>query len=677
MPVVPFFWWKQQEAETPVTPQILRAYISSIAWTNKNLLYYRINEDNQIVVLGEEQVPIENLVKSSNSGRSSIESLGGVASNKSTDISYINPLSRTLNTNEEWVQPVSTSSIQQVAGSSVIPIRQKMIQRPSNFTLNSKSPLNKGLVFAALGMGRGSLTMRDSSKNRRHGTLMLMDPTTDWVWNKKLNRFVLDFDGLDDYVSITNAPSILTPPFSYSCWLYATASPVNRDLFGENNTAGAFQMRFDGTSLLSAYISGISVTRGTIPIITLNQWYHLVYIRRANAVGSSMFYWDGISASLETDAVNAMSPLGTTWHIGSRLTSSEFWRGKIADTMLWNRALSLGEVQSLSKPSNVDLSIGSTPLILSPRRVFFPSSTAPSSVDRLKIPLEQLVKVQQNEVLDIDWSQVSASIVVVKNLILDLDWGIRVLSNKISSLDYSQKLLGGLSSVLEWRQPSSTSNKLDIENLVNALKTNKISLDNLGGVAPNKILDLDWGGGTLTPISRLLQLDLDFTQKLLGSKNINEDWTIKTLSSLITDIESRLSILGISSKVDIESLLNISGSRKESIDYLSNLGKGLTGNIDFIQKIQSALKLNINWSSNAYIIQNHQLSVEVLSQLLGVANTPSIESLAGIIKTLKLDIDYDGVILVLQVSDKMWILGSRGKTWILGSRGKTWILDKR
>ena len=82
-----------------------------------------------------------------------------------------------------------------------------MNQRPTIFDLDYQSPLGRGLVYAGLGSGPGTLRATDSSIQRNHGTLTNMNPATDWVWAQELGRKGLDFDG-DEYVNVPDAASL-------------------------------------------------------------------------------------------------------------------------------------------------------------------------------------------------------------------------------------------------------------------------------------------------------------------------------------------------------------------------------------------------------------------------------------------------------------------------------------
>ena len=86
-----------------------------------------------------------------------------------------------------------------------------MIIKPGrDIQLNRAHPLARGLVGCWLfNEGTGDKIF-DLSLNGNEGTLTNMDPATDWVAGK--DGWALDFDGVDDYVLVSNAGgSILNP----------------------------------------------------------------------------------------------------------------------------------------------------------------------------------------------------------------------------------------------------------------------------------------------------------------------------------------------------------------------------------------------------------------------------------------------------------------------------------
>jgi hypothetical protein len=239
-----------------------------------------------------------------------------------------------------------------------MPRSAALSQRPEWFELDRQHPLHKGLVFAGLGGGRGSLRYLDASGYGNHGTLTNMDPASDWVWVSQLNRFALDFDGSNDIVPLQVDP-IKTSDYTFSCWAY-------RRTFGLNSLGRFFD---NGKVLIWVYSSRGDVVRAsndggsTAPessaLFTANAWHHICVTRSGTTCA---FTINGVSAGSGSGGTVATGT--TVGNIGNNAASTRTWDGLFGDVAIWNRILSPAEIQQLADPSNVMLS----GLLLPPRR---------------------------------------------------------------------------------------------------------------------------------------------------------------------------------------------------------------------------------------------------------------------------------------------------------------------
>ena len=75
------------------------------------------------------------------------------------------------------------------------------MQRPPFPRINRNHSLANGLVFAGLGGGASTNLYADASEYHNDGVLRNMTAATDWVWSNELQRWCLDFDGSNDYVT--------------------------------------------------------------------------------------------------------------------------------------------------------------------------------------------------------------------------------------------------------------------------------------------------------------------------------------------------------------------------------------------------------------------------------------------------------------------------------------------
>ena len=236
-------------------------------------------------------------------------------------------------------------------------------------------PLLRGNVFAGLGSGPGTPTFTDSSIYRNDGTLTNMEPATDWVDADGLGRKGLDFDGADDY--ITKSPfSFIPPPLTLSVWFYTTASRdayyamISRGSVFENDTNFCFAVRGQAgqQGLVCYWRNGASIygsESGSL-VWAFSTWTHGCAV--IDAAFNLTLYINGVV--VKTDDANATPADGSqALTIGRPNTvagTDVRWRGKLADPMIWNRALTPHEIWDVSRPGNTLLTSGGQDAIWTP-----------------------------------------------------------------------------------------------------------------------------------------------------------------------------------------------------------------------------------------------------------------------------------------------------------------------
>ena len=232
--------------------------------------------------------------------------------------------------------------------------------RPDDFVLDPEHPLAHGLVFAGLGAHAGGTHYHDSSLYGNHGTLMDMDPASDWVSYN--GRRGLDFDGSDDYVRTScNGSQIGTQSWFMAYWLRHSGYSAFMSALsnGKYNTSGSICPYFYlNTTTLRVY--GGATSQATVPDTT-DTWAHYVIQRRAG-VGAEV-YVDGVACSV-SDASNWASTnvsednlfvIGGRWDLGNNIQYA--LPGKITDMLIGvGRVLAPAEIRQLADPGNVLLS---------------------------------------------------------------------------------------------------------------------------------------------------------------------------------------------------------------------------------------------------------------------------------------------------------------------------------
>lgn len=249
-----------------------------------------------------------------------------------------------------------------------------MPTRPDTFRYNYFAPLAQGLVFAGLGFRGSDKSTRyhDSSLYGNNGTLTNMDPSSDWEWLPQIGQFGLHFRGTGGYVSVPQAPAFAFSSgyATISAWLnpigttnYATRMAINGYVGWRWVDGGSRQIRWDGGS--DTY-----VIRGGVRPSTLE---HYCFTCTPNGSGgvTVMSYVNGVWTN--TGDQSALPNISTA----NLVIGSSDCEVILASPLIYNRTLSLPEIQALSDPSNVMLS----GLILPPRRVLWPvATTGPAGI---------------------------------------------------------------------------------------------------------------------------------------------------------------------------------------------------------------------------------------------------------------------------------------------------------
>jgi len=175
-------------------------------------------------------------------------------------------------------------------------------------------------------------TWSDLSGNGNNGTL-----TNGPTFNTgSLGSIV--FDGVDD-ISI-HPSSLYVDNFTLSAWVYKTSSGV-QTIIAKGTAAFVlnFYLRIGGNS--GFFGSNSSFTELAIPDLTLNTWNHTVLTYNKVSLN---YYLNGAYVN-QTNATNTPSSTNSNTIIG-RLGdfNGQYWTGRIAQTSIYNRALSASEV---------------------------------------------------------------------------------------------------------------------------------------------------------------------------------------------------------------------------------------------------------------------------------------------------------------------------------------------
>jgi len=231
--------------------------------------------------------------------------------------------------------------------------------------LNPACPLSRGLVFAMLGSATGTYRAQDSARGN-HGTLMNMDPATDWVFDAELGRKGLDYGGGSSEHVLVATPFVVAAPITMACWFITDTNTSDAGMINIVNasTEQCFTMyRNDSPAAVRAFTRAGGTAYATSPSgITVGKLHHAAVVFATPSY--RVAYLDGVAGAPNT---TSQTPSGIdTATVGCQHWAgamADFFNGRIIDPMVWNRALSAHEIAALANPSNVMLEVGGQPLI--------------------------------------------------------------------------------------------------------------------------------------------------------------------------------------------------------------------------------------------------------------------------------------------------------------------------
>jgi len=164
----------------------------------------------------------------------------------------------------------------------------------------------------------------------------------------QLSRGAIDFDFVDDYVSVANFT--VPPEGTFAMWL---STDIN-----ENQTYGSYPFIFDtsatttrvyfhgGNKAYTLGTNGLTTGRATwTPGADVVGWWHLIVTWSANG---SQFYKNGRAVGV-TGVGDHSGNAGSTFYLGTR-PFDRWFDGRFAEVAIWDVALTAGEARQLSNP---------------------------------------------------------------------------------------------------------------------------------------------------------------------------------------------------------------------------------------------------------------------------------------------------------------------------------------
>jgi hypothetical protein len=164
----------------------------------------------------------------------------------------------------------------------------------------------------------------------------------------------LDFDNVDDYVTVPNASALINgkTQMSLTFWVYPTNTTIAfPDYDGycgfRNNTNADFYVIRHGTNNIEARFRNSAGTAFDVvyPGVVLNTWQHFAFVYADNQI---TLYIDGVnvgSTPASGSITNTVEPL----HIGNMPYDIQnfYHKGKLDEVCLWDEALTAAEVNCI------------------------------------------------------------------------------------------------------------------------------------------------------------------------------------------------------------------------------------------------------------------------------------------------------------------------------------------
>lgn len=204
----------------------------------------------------------------------------------------------------------------------------------------------------------------DQSGNGNHGTVNGASLTSDRFG---ISNKAYSFDGVNDYILVNNSNSLNPSEISINCWIYANHNDIC--ILEKGNVLNATQHSYSIThndiwniqrGLKSSFSNGNCVTTsnntvwGNIADVPNNTWVMLtVQINNTGLVkhflnGQLIYsFSSGVPLSTCNSASSTLRFGGPHWN-----SDPEWFDGKIDDIGIWNRVLTIQEIQELYNQGN-------------------------------------------------------------------------------------------------------------------------------------------------------------------------------------------------------------------------------------------------------------------------------------------------------------------------------------
>jgi hypothetical protein len=186
---------------------------------------------------------------------------------------------------------------------------------------------------------RTGTTWTDLSGNGNNGTL------TNGPTFSTTNLGNLAFNGTNQYVSVTQTLSVPITVCGYIKYI-DQAKSLNTFINSFPHNTLAISLNRNGAGNLQVFIGNGSAWLGTPSInssttVTVNTWYYISFTCNGT---TSILYLNGVNVGTSANIPSGWSTYFYLGHLTGGVSSSEYLKGNLASTIIYNRALTATEV---------------------------------------------------------------------------------------------------------------------------------------------------------------------------------------------------------------------------------------------------------------------------------------------------------------------------------------------
>ena len=163
---------------------------------------------------------------------------------------------------------------------------------------------------------------------------------------KFVNKYSIDFDGVDDCI-VTDDADTVAQPTTYSFWCKSSVTGANTGVFGHGaSNQGGFHFNWSSNRPLLYLGNGWFVFWNDTSAQDDGEWHHWVVYADTNNVNNCKLYVDGVLQTVnQTDGSGSLQPYTESLTIGGeKVSGGNYFEGKIDEFAVFDRELTQAEI---------------------------------------------------------------------------------------------------------------------------------------------------------------------------------------------------------------------------------------------------------------------------------------------------------------------------------------------